>query len=160
MRALRFLATMSRPEVSRSRRWTSSRNFASGRWAQLLDDAEAHPLPPCTASPAGLSSTSSGVVLEDDVEGLAHRHRRRRPLLGQADRRDAQSSPSCGGRSGPRACCSRAPRHCAGCGRCGSSARLADAHRKCRSADRHCLIHANMGNGGSFTQGHLLKYTV
>ena len=28
---MRFLATTSRPDVSRSRRWASSRNFASGR---------------------------------------------------------------------------------------------------------------------------------
>ncbi|KAG0737573.1 hypothetical protein G6F57_022709 [Rhizopus arrhizus] len=57
--ALRFLATMSRPEVSRSSRCTSSRNLASGRAARNCSiTPNDTPLPPCTATPAGLSTTS------------------------------------------------------------------------------------------------------
>jgi hypothetical protein len=56
--ATRFLATTSRPEVSRSSRWASSRNFASGRARRNCSmTPKDTPLPPCTATPEGLSTT-------------------------------------------------------------------------------------------------------
>ena len=46
------------PEVSRSSRWTSSRYGASGSAALSASiTPKDMPLPPCTASPAGLSIT-------------------------------------------------------------------------------------------------------
>ena len=60
VRAERFLATSSTPEVSRSRRWASSRKRASGRIARSDSITPcATPLPPCTARPAGLSMATS-----------------------------------------------------------------------------------------------------
>ena len=56
----RFLATSSTPDVSRSSRCTSSRNVASGRaWRSRSMTPNEIPLPPWTASPAGLSSAIS-----------------------------------------------------------------------------------------------------
>lgn len=53
-----FFATNSTPEVSRSRRCTSSRNRASGRNARSPSmTPKLNPLPPCTAVPEGLFST-------------------------------------------------------------------------------------------------------
>ena len=58
--ALRFLATSSTPDVSRSSRWTSSRKAASGRaWRNRSMTPNEMPLPPWTARPAGLSSAIS-----------------------------------------------------------------------------------------------------
>ncbi len=57
-KADRFLATSSTPEVSRSRRCTSSRKRASGRSARKPSmTPKLNPLPPCTAVPEGLLST-------------------------------------------------------------------------------------------------------
>src|SRR6218665_1522130 len=54
--AERFLATSKMPEVSGSSRCTSSRNGASGRaWRSCSITPKLTPLPPCTATPAGLS---------------------------------------------------------------------------------------------------------
>ena len=48
------------PEVSRSRRWASSSSFACGRAARSDSiTPKLTPLPPCTATPEGLSMTSS-----------------------------------------------------------------------------------------------------
>ncbi|MNW18060.1 hypothetical protein D3C71_2174690 [compost metagenome] len=59
---LRFLAIISRPEVSRSKRCTSSSSLASGRnWRSASITPKLRPLPPCTAMPAGLFITISAL---------------------------------------------------------------------------------------------------
>ena len=69
--ALRFLASSSTPEVSRSSRCTSSRKRSSGRSsAQLLDYAAADAAAAVRRTPAGLLSTSS-LILEQDVASTA-----------------------------------------------------------------------------------------
>ncbi|MNX95517.1 hypothetical protein D3C86_1277940 [compost metagenome] len=58
--AERFFARIRMPDVSRSNRCTSSRNFASGRARRNCSiTPKATPEPPWTATPAGLSIISS-----------------------------------------------------------------------------------------------------
>ena len=93
--AVRFLATSSTPEVSRSSRWTSSRNFASGRACRSRSmTPKAMPLPPWTASPAGLSSAISASSSNSiGGSGPAARRPPRRPgASGAAPRRPAPRS--------------------------------------------------------------------
>ena len=64
--ALRFFASSSRPEVSRSSRCTSSRNLACGRAARSYSmTPKLTPLPPWTATPDGLSITSRAASSND-----------------------------------------------------------------------------------------------
>ncbi|SUB32199.1 Uncharacterised protein [Neisseria gonorrhoeae] len=58
--ALRFFATINKPLVSLSKRWTNSKYFASGRARRNCSiTPKLTPLPPCTATPEGLLTTSS-----------------------------------------------------------------------------------------------------
>ena len=116
----------STPEVSRSSRWTSSRNFASGRACRNRSITPwLMPLPPCTASPPvcrwRAATSSSNRMAESG---------RRRPGAGPAasgaaartgGRRDAVAGDQPGLGTDPVAV-DPAPRRCAGSGRRGSSA--------------------------------------
>jgi hypothetical protein len=81
---------MSTPEVSRSSRCTSSRNFACGR-AQLLDHAERDTAAAMHRDAARLVDDDQMVILEQDRKLGGRRVRRNRRLvrLRRADRRHA-----------------------------------------------------------------------
>ena len=98
--AARFLATSSTPEVSRSRRCTSSRKRASGR-IERSDSITpwAMPLPPCTAMPDGLVDGEEGLVLEEDRQ-VEVRRRDILVALGHAHGRHADAVA--GGHAGGR----------------------------------------------------------
>ena len=130
--AERFLATSSTPEVSRSRRCTSSRKRASGRIAaQRFDHAVGD-------AAAAVHREARGLVDREE----AHRPRRGSAAGSAAPGRRRRARPrapgECGcGRPPPRfwrrldaLAVDRAPRRCAGSGRRGSSARPSGA--RCR----------------------------
>ena len=132
-----LLGDHGRPEVSRSSRWTSSRNFACGRAAQLLDHAKRHAAAAVDRHAGGLVDHQHGVVLVDHRK-LGGRH-------GQARRDRAASGAECG-RCRPRPPGSRpgygpclpAPRRRGSPYRCASWARLCTAAAgNCPGVGRH-----------------------
>ena len=100
----RVLATSSRPEVSLSSRWTSSRNCARPRAPHLLDHAEALAAAAVDRDAGRLVDAEQRVVLVDDGE-LARRRFRALAAIGDAHRRDphlvAEREARVGRRRGP-----------------------------------------------------------
>ena len=97
----RVLATRSRPDVSLSRRWTSSRNSPGRAAPHLLDHAEALAAAAVDGDAGRLVDADDRFVLVDDGE-LAPGRFRSLAAIGDSHRRDpnlvAEGEPGVGGR--------------------------------------------------------------